>query len=91
MFSFTSYLSSLLFLSKEILLTVLIKPIIYTSKYCIFSGFSILSGVEILFYVAKFFFSLSKSAAEVKQGRRNTEMTCAEVDDTLQIEELDVN
>ena len=68
-----------------------VKPIIFTSKYGIFSGFSILSGVEILFYVAKFFLSLRKSAAKVKQDRRNTEMTCAEVDDTLQIEELDVN
>ena len=48
-----------------------------------FSGFSILSGVAILFYVAKYFFSLRKSVAEVKQGRRNTELTCAEVDDAL--------
>ena len=55
------------------------------------SGFSILSGVEILFYAAKFFFSLRKSLAEVKQGRRNAQMVCAEVDNTLQMEELDVN
>ena len=32
------------------------------------TGFSILSGVEILYYIAKFFMSLSTSRGEVRQN-----------------------
>ena len=57
----------------------------------IFAGFSILSGVEILFYVARFFFFLRKSPGELKQKKEKTRMTCAEIDNSMQLEELNIN
>ena len=57
----------------------------------LFAGFSILSGVEILFYVARFFFSLRKTPEELKQKKEKTRMTCAEIDNSVQLEELNIN
>ena len=56
------------------------------------TGFSILSGVEILFFMAKFFFSLRKTRVEVEESRKNKDIkTWAEPDDTLQLRELNIN
>ena len=56
------------------------------------TGFSILSGVEILFFMAKFFFSLRKTRIEVKESRMKKDtMSGAEPDDTLQLRELNIN
>ena len=56
------------------------------------TGFSILSGVEILFFMAKFFFSLRKTRIEVKESRKNKDiMGGAEPDDTLQLREVNIN
>ena len=56
------------------------------------AGFSILSGVEILFFAAKFFFSLSKTKVEVMEARRDKgTWTGAEPEDSLQLEELNIN
>ena len=57
----------------------------------LFAGFSILSGVEILFYVCRFFFSLRKYPYELNQKKEKTKMTCAEIDKSVQLEEQNIN
>ena len=55
-------------------------------------GFSILSGVEILFFAAKFFFSLRKTKVEVMETRRDKgTWTGAEPDEALQLEKFNIN
>ena len=63
-----------------------------TIEKLFFAGFSILSGVEILFFAAKFFFSLRKTKVEVMKANRDQgTWTGAEPDDTLQQIEFNIN
>ena len=61
--------------------------IVYQSSYLL-PGFSILSGVEILFFLIKCFFS----NVDIKEARRNNFTKAGlEPEDTLQHKELDIN
>ena len=58
----------------------------------LYLGFSILSAVEILFFIAKFFFSLRKTKVEVMGNRKPLKaMFGVEPEDTIQLKELNIN